>query len=92
MNMWGLAPEFLDMLTEQFEAFFQNVIPANPMKGEFLLPRSVDELLKAGKLTVKILTSADRWYGVTYAADKPIVVAALKELTEEGKYPDGLWK
>ena len=92
MNMWGLAPEFLDMLTEQFEEFFRNVISANPMKGEFLLPRSVDALLKAGKLTVKILTSADRWYGVTYAADKPIVVAALKELTEEGKYPDGLWK
>ena len=92
MNMWGLSPKFLDLLDAQFPAFFENIIPANPMKGEFLLPRSVDTELKAGKLTVKILTSADRWYGVTYAADKPIVVAALKELTEQGKYPDGLWK
>ena len=92
MNMWGLAPGFLDMLDAQFPTFFENTIPANPMKGEFLLPRSVDELLKTGKLTVKILTSQDRWYGVTYAADKPIVVEALANLTKEGKYPNGLWK
>jgi hypothetical protein len=92
MNMWGLSAKFLDLLDAQFPGFFENIIPANPMKGEFLLPRSVDTELKAGKLTVKILTSADRRYGVTYAADKPIVVAALKELTEQGKYPDGLWK
>jgi hypothetical protein len=90
--MWGLAPGFLDLLDAQFPAFFEKTIPANPMKGEFLLPRSVDELLKEGKLTVKVLTSADRWYGVTYAADKPVVVAALANLTKEGKYPDGLWK
>ena len=91
MNMWGLSASFLDMLEAQFPAFFETVIAANPMKGEFLLPRSVDELLKAGRLTVKILTSADRWYGVTYAADKPVVVEALAKLTKEGKYPDGLW-
>ncbi len=92
MNMWGLSAGFLDMLEELFPAFFENIIPGNPMKGEFLLPRSVDEMLKAGRLTVKILTSADRWYGVTYAADKPVVVAALADLTKAGKYPDGLWK
>ena len=62
------------------------------MKAEFLLPRSVDALLKAGIATVKVLRSADRWYGVTYAEDKPQVVAALGELTRQGKYPDGLWK
>ena len=91
MNMWGLSAGFLDMLTEQFAAFFENIIPQNPMKGEFLLPRSVDQLLKEDKLTVKILTSADKWYGVTYAADKPVVVAALAEMTAQGKYPNGLW-
>ena len=92
MNMWGFTPGFLDMLEELIPAFFETVIPQNPLKGEFLLPRSVDELLKAGRLTVKVLTSADRWYGVTYAADKPVVVAALAGLTQQGKYPDGLWK
>ena len=92
MNMWGFTPGFLEMLEAQLPAFFETVIPQNPLKGEFLLPRSVDELLKAGRLTVKMLTSSDRWYGVTYAADKPVVVAALGELTKQGKYPDGLWK
>ena len=89
--MWGFPPSFLEMLETLFPAFFETVLPGNPMKGEFLLPRSVDELLKEGKLTVKMLTSADKWYGVTYAADKPVVVAALAGLTKEGKYPDGLW-
>ncbi|MBR2309354.1 MAG: nucleotidyltransferase [Oscillospiraceae bacterium] len=92
MNMWGLTPGFLDMVKLQFPDFLENQVPGNPLKAEFLLPRSVDTLLKEGKLTVKVLTSADKWYGVTYAADKPVVVAALKNLTEEGKYPDGLWK
>ena len=91
MNMWGFTPGFLEMLEELIPAFFETVIPQNPLKGEFLLPRSVDELLKAGRLTVKMLTSSDRWYGVTYAADKPVVVEALAKLREEGKYPDGLW-
>ena len=92
MNMWGLTPGFLDMVEAQFPAFMENQVPGNPLKAEFLLPRSVDTQLKAGKLTVKVLTSRDKWYGVTYAADKPVVVAALAEKTRQGLYPDGLWK
>ena len=92
MNMWGFTPGFLENLQEQFPGFLENTVPANPQKAEFLLPRSVDALLKQGKVTVKILKSADRWYGVTYAQDKPMVVAALAELAKQGKYPDGLWK
>ena len=92
MNMWGFTPSFLDRLSEQFPEFLENQLPQNPPKAEFLLPRSVDALLKEGKAEVKVLKSEDRWYGVTYAADKPMVVAALAELTRQGKYPDGLWK
>ena len=92
MNLWGFTPGFLELMESLFPAFFEKTLVENPMKGEFLLPRSVDTLLKDGKLTVKMLTSNDKWYGVTYAADKPIVVAALKALTEAGKYPDGLWR
>ena len=92
MNMFGFTPSFLEELDRMFPDFMANQLPTNPEKAEFLLPRSVDTLLKDGKATVKILTSADRWYGVTYAADKPMVVAALKGLAQEGKYPDGLWK
>ena len=92
MNMFGFTPSFLDALKAGFPDFLTNQLPQNPMKAEYLLPRSVDGLLKAGKAAVRVLKSADRWYGVTYAADKPMVVAALAKLTEEGKYPNGLWK
>ena len=92
MNMWGFTPSFLDAIEAQFPDFLAQQVPQNPAKAEFLLPRSVDAMLKAGQATVKVLKSEDRWYGVTYAADKPMVVAALAGLHAQGKYPDGLWK
>ena len=92
MNMWGYTPSFLEELEARFPGFLANEVPANPIKAEFYLPKAVAALLAEGKATVKVLRSADRWFGVTYAADKPQVVAALKKLTDEGKYPDGLWK
>ena len=92
MNMWGFTPSFLDSIESQFPAFLQTQVAKDPVKAEFLLPRTVDAMLKAGKASVKVLHSADKWFGVTYAADKPKVVAALQELTRQGKYPNGLWK
>ncbi|MBR4289366.1 MAG: nucleotidyltransferase [Oscillospiraceae bacterium] len=92
MNMFGFTPVFLQELEDRFPAFLENELPQNPAKKEFLLPMTVGELLKEGKANVKVLSTADKWYGVTYAADKPIVVAALKEKTEQGLYPAaGLW-
>ena len=75
----------------RFPKFLNESVPANPAKAEFFLPMTVGELLKEGKATVKVLRSPDKWYGVTYAADKPQVVAALQKMTQEGKYPNGLW-
>lgn len=92
MNMFGFTPSFLDCLEAEFPEFLEKQLSANPVKAEFLLPRSVDNLLKSGKATVRVLTSQDRWYGVTYAADKPMVVAALAAFRDAGMYPDGLWK
>ena len=92
MNMWGFMPSFLDEIEGRFAAFLKEAIPNNPLKCEYFLPLPVSQLIKEGKATVKVLTSPDRWFGVTYAADKPVVVAALKAMTDEGKYPDGLWK
>ena len=92
MNMFGFTPSFLEELEARFPEFLSQQLPANPEKAEYLLPRTVDNLLKENLATVKILKSEDRWYGVTYAADKPMVVAALAGLQKEGKYPDGLWK
>ena len=91
MNLFGFTPSLLDALAEGFPKFLAEELPSNPAKKEYLLPTIVNDLLHAGKAQLKVLSSEDRWYGVTYAADKPMVVAALKEKTESGLYPDGLW-
>ena len=92
MNLWGFTESFIDEAEATFPAFLDVVLGKNPGKAEFFLPSTVSKLLAEDRATVKVLHSADKWYGVTYAADKPIVVAALKEKTAEGKYPaTGLW-
>ena len=92
MNMWGFMPGFLEALEAGFPAFLDKALVENPMKGEYFLPFMVDQLIQSGKAGVKVLSSHDKWYGVTYAADKPVVVEALHAMTEAGMYPDGLWK
>ena len=91
MNMWGFTPSFLTAIEEGFAAFLDKALAENPLKGEYFLPFVVTTLLNAGKASVRVLTTPDKWYGVTYAADKPVVVAALRNKTAEGLYPDGLW-
>ena len=91
MNLWGFTPVFLEESAVRFPQFLSVDVPKNPAKAEFFLPRIVSELLEEKKATVKVLECADKWYGVTYAADKPVIVAALKAKEEEGLYPDGLW-
>ena len=92
MNMWGLTRSFVDGIEADFPRFLQEEVPQNPMKAEMFLPMTIGRLLQANKATVKVLTTKDKWFGVTSAADKPAVVVALTELTEQGLYPDGLWK
>jgi len=92
MNMWGYTPSFLREIALRFPEFLAVEVPKNPAKAEYFLPKTVSQLLTEDKATVQVLHSADKWYGVTYAADKPQVVAALKEMTQNGLYPDGLWK
>ena len=91
MNMWGFTPSFLTAIEEGFAAFLDKALVENPLKGEYFLPFVVSTLLNQGKAQVQVLTSPDKWYGVTYAADKPVVMAALKEKGEEGLYPYSLW-
>ena len=92
MNLFGFTTSLLDALEEDFPRFIREEVPQNPAKKEFHLPGVVNRMLSDGKAQLKVLSSPDRWYGVTYAADKPAVMAALRQMTEEGKYPDGLWK
>ena len=91
MNLWGFTASFLEEVEARFPAFLDAVLGKNPGKAEFFLPSSVTALLNENKATVKVLTSPDKWYGVTYAADKPVIVAALKEMTAKGMYPEKLW-
>ena len=92
MNLWGFTPSFLPELEKRFPNFLDTLVVKNPEKAEYFLPLAVENLLQENKATVKVLTSPDKWFGVTYAADKPVVVAALKEKTEQGLYPaTGLW-
>lgn len=92
MNMWGFMPSFLDELEGRFSAFLKEALKTNPLKCEFFLPLPITQLIQEKKATFRVLSSPDRWFGVTYAADKPTVVNSLKAMTDAGKYPDGLWK
>lgn len=86
MNMWGLTPEFVDLLERGFVEFFETAAPANPLKAEYLLPIYIDELLRKGAVSVKVLPTGDRWFGVTYQEDKPVVIESFARLIEAGVY------
>ena len=92
MNLWGLTRGFIDEAWARFPAFLDKTIAENPLKGEYFLPTVITALIEEDKARVKVLRSADKWYGVTYQADKPVVVAAIAEKTAAGLYPDNLWE
>ena len=92
MNMWGFNNSFLIELNQRFISFLNTNVPGNPLKAEYFLPTVVGELLNEQKATVKILKSMDKWYGVTYKEDKVIVMNAISELKQQGKYPNNLWE
>ena len=82
----------MDEIEAGFPAFLDGAIASGNLKAEFFLPGMVSKLLSGRKAAVRVLTSPDKWYGVTYAADKPMVVAALRGMAEQGLYPvTGLW-
>jgi hypothetical protein len=91
MNLWGLTRSFIDEAWARFPAFLDKTLVENPVKGEYFLPGVVSRLIEEGKARAKVLRSGDKWHGVTYQADKPMVVAAIAEKTSSGMYPDDLW-
>ncbi len=92
MNFWGFPATMIDSLREGLGEFFEKDVPANPIKSEYLLPRSVDKLIKAGKADVKVLPCHDKWCGVTYKEDKQSVMDTLQAKKDKGEYPQKLWK
>jgi dTDP-glucose pyrophosphorylase len=89
MNSWGFTPTLFPFLQEQFAGFLK--ANATAPKAEFYIPTVVDTLIQAGKATARVLHTPDKWFGVTYPADKPVVVAAIRELIAAGTYPSPLW-
>ena len=90
MNMWGLPPQFLDALEEGFPKFLDG-IKEGDIKAEYLLPKIIDQQIKAGKARVKVLETRDKWFGVTYKEDKDAVVASIRRLIEAGVYKERLY-
>ncbi len=92
MNMWGLRPAFMKTLEEGFETFFRESVPGNPLKAEYLLPIYIGQLLREGKVTVQVLETKDKWFGVTYREDKPAVTASFQKLIDDGVYTAPLFE
>ena len=92
MNFWGFSPAIFGQMESKFENFLKELVPANPLKSEALLPNDVGSLIEDGVLKVRILDTPDRWFGVTYQEDKPSVLAQFEEFQTNGTYPEKLWK
>ena len=90
MNLWGFSPKMLDVMERYFESFLEK-LPEGDNKSECLLPTMVGDMIAEDRLNVKVLSSGDRWFGLTYKEDTPGVVAALSALHENGTYPPTLW-
>lgn len=91
MNFWGFTPAIFALMRKQFISFLNEQVEANPLKAEALLPNDVGALIKKHELQVAILTTPEKWIGVTYQEDKPIVKERLAGLQTSGKYPEKLW-
>ena len=91
MNMWGLTPDFLDVLEEGFKKFFEKEVPGNSLKAEYLIPIFIGELLEQGKMSVKVLKTNDTWYGMTYHEDVAAVNDSFKKMLEKGVYKTDLF-
>ena len=89
MNFWGFMPSIFPALREYFENFLRNEA-GEDIKAECLLPVMVDQQMKAGKLEVSVLHSADKWFGMTYQQDRAVVAEELQKLHQQGDYPESL--
>ena len=89
MNFWGFTPDVFPELESEFTKFIKTNI--NDIKSEYYIPTIVSHQVNKGNAAVKVLEATDQWFGVTYKEDKPIVVEKIKDLTNQGKYPQKLW-
>lgn len=91
MNFWGFTPAIFKDMEEIFAKFLQEHLEENPLKCEHVIPTAVGTLVAENKCSVKMLSSKDAWFGVTYKEDKPNVMQKIQEMKDAGIYPDQLW-
>ncbi len=91
MNLWGFARDMMDEIERGFEPFLRQNLSVNPLKCEYFLPFVPDQLIRQGRARVRVLPTAEKWYGVTYHEDMPMVRQAIAQMKREGIYPEKLW-
>ena len=91
MNVWGFTPDYFDHSEADFKAFLTDAKNMQNLKSEYFIPLMVNKLIVDGTATVKVLDTTSKWFGVTYAADRPGVVAKIAQLVQEGVYPQRLF-
>ena len=91
MNMWGFQPEIFEKLDAAVERFFREEMEKNPLKSECFIPIEVGRMVREKEASVKVLSSEDKWFGVTYKEDKPFVMESIQKLKDQGVYPEKLW-
>lgn len=89
MNMWGFTPDYFDYSERYFTSFLKE--NADNLKAEFFIPLLVNDLINSGKASVKVLDTPSKWFGVTYAQDRPMVVEKIQNLIKAGEYPEKLF-
>ena len=92
MNFWGFTPKIFEQTQEIFEDFIKKGVVENPMKSEHVIPTAVGTLVSEDKCSVKMLSSNDKWFGVTYREDKPMVIENIQKMKDANIYPNDLWK
>lgn len=90
MNMWGFTPDYFEYSEKALVEFLS--AHGNELKSEYYIPTVVNDLINAGTVTLKVIQTPSKWFGVTFAEDRPATVAKFAELTEQGVYPSPLFK
>jgi hypothetical protein len=91
MNVWGFTPDYFDYSEDYFKSFLADPKNMENKKAEFFIPLMVNKLINDNTATVKVLDTTSKWFGVTYSADRPGVVAKIQSLVDEGVYPAKLF-
>ena len=87
MNMWGFTPDYFKYSEDYFVQFLKE--NAENLKAEYFIPLMVNHLIQNKIATVKDTPS--KWFGVTYALDRPVVVDKINALVAAGEYPAKLF-